>query len=132
MKLRTLAPAVLLMLAAPLVLAKLPALSPEAQSKANEAKAKTAWTDKLAAFQLCRSMDRVADAYRKSANAAGKPAPEAVPTPPCTDPGPYVPQASASAPPLEAAGAHSPAATAAAPHNTDAPQAQLQGTKQKK
>ena len=131
MKLRTLAPAVLLLLAAPLVLAKLPALTPDAQAKADEAKAKSAWTDKVAAFQLCRSMDRVADAYRKSANAAGKPASEPVATPPCTDPGPYVPQASASAPPLEAAGAHSPAATAAAPPSTNAPQAQLQGTKQK-
>jgi hypothetical protein len=131
MKLRTLAPTLLLMLAAPLVLAKLPALTPEAQVKADEAKAKSAWTDKVAAYQLCRSMDRVADAYKKTAKASDKPVPEPVPTPPCTDPGPYVPQASASAPPLEAAGAHSPAATATAPPSTNVPQSNLQGTKQK-
>ncbi|HMC17527.1 MAG TPA: hypothetical protein VKI18_17960 [Albitalea sp.] len=117
MKLRTLAPTLLLMLAAPLVLAKLPPLSPEAQAKADEAKAKTAWTDKVAAYQLCRSMDRVVDGYRKSAKASGKAAPEPLPTPPCTDPGPYMAQASASAPPPEASGARSPSA--------------LQGTKQK-
>jgi hypothetical protein len=128
MKVRTLVP-LLLSIAASVALAKLPALSPDAQAKADEAKAKTAWTDKVAAFQLCRSMDKVADRYLKSVKASSASAPTPQPTPPCTDPGPYVPVASASAPPLEAAGAHSPAATAAAPHNTNTPQAQQQGTK---
>ena len=131
MTLRTLAPTLLLMLAAPLALAKLPPLSPDAQAKADEAKAKSAWTDKVAAYQLCRSMDRVTEVYMKSAKASDKPAPQPLATPPCTDPGPYVPSASASAPPIEAAGAHSPASTAAAPPSTNAPQANLQGTKQK-
>ena len=129
MKLRTLAPTLLLMLAAPLVLAKLPALSPEAQAKADEAKAKTAWSDKVAAYQLCRSMDRVADGYFKTAKAAGKEASAPVQTPPCADPGPYV--SAAAAPPLEAAGAHSPAATATAPASSKATQAEQLGAKKK-
>jgi hypothetical protein len=120
---------VLIAVAAPLALAKLPPLSPEAQAKADEAKAKTAWSDKVAAYQLCRAIDRVADGYMKSAKAAGKPTGEPVATPPCTDPGPFVPPTGASAPPLEAAGAHSPPATAAAPPSTNTPQAQQQGSK---
>ena len=134
MRLRTLVPATLLVLAAPLVLAKLPPLTPEAQAKADEAKAKTAWTDKVAAYQLCRAMDRAVDNHLKYVKAAGKPAsgPASAPvaTPPCTDPGPYVPpMAAASAPPLEAAGAHSPAKTATAPPNSKATQAEIAGQK---
>jgi len=128
MKLRTLVP-VLLLMAAPLVLAKLPALTPEAQAKADEAKAKTAWTDKVAAFQLCRAMDRAADNYFKTVKAAGKEASGPMATPPCADPGPYASPTAASAPPLEAAGAHSPAKTATAPPSSKATQAELQGTK---
>lgn len=89
--------------------AKLPPLSPEAQAKADEAKQKTAWSDKVAAYQLCQAQDRVAAAYRKAkgaqpaqqpaapadasaaaaapAAAAASPAPA---IPPCQDPGPYV------------------------------------------
>ncbi len=121
MKFRTLAPVLLLGLAAPHVLAKMPAPSPEAQAKADEAKAKTAWTDKVAAFQLCRAMDRVADNHVKSAKAAGREASAPVATPPCSDPGAYVSPMAASAPP----------ATATAPPSSKATQAQLQGTKQK-
>jgi len=125
-----LATVTLLVLAAPLALAKLPPLTPEAQAKADEAKAKTAWTDKVAAYQLCRSMDRAAESYFKAVKAAGKEASAPVATPPCADPGPYVsPMAAASAPPLEAAGAHSPPKTATAPPNSKATQAELQGTK---
>jgi hypothetical protein len=129
MRLRTTLAPVLLALAAPLASAKLPPLSPEAQVKADEAKAKAAWADKVAAFQLCRAIDRVADGYMKSAKASGKPAAEPVATPPCTDPGPFVAPAAASAPPIEAAGAHSPATAATAPPNTNTPQAELQGGK---
>jgi len=96
-----------LSLAAPPAQAKLPPLSAEAQAKADEAKAKTAWSDKVAAYQLCRSMDRVADAYRKSAKAAGKETKPPVDTPPCADPGPFV---------------------AAAPAASAAPAAPVQGT----
>jgi hypothetical protein len=94
--------------------AKLPPLSPEAQAKADEAKQKTAWSDKVAAYQLCQAQDRVAASYRKAkgaqpkaetpaapAAAAAAPAPAASATapatsaaapaiPPCQDPGPYV------------------------------------------
>ena len=130
MKLRTLAP-LLLMMAAPLVLAKLPPLTPDAQAKAAEAKAKTAWTDKVSAYQLCRAMDRAADNHFKTLKAAGKEASAPVTTPPCADPGAYVSPTAASAPPLEAAGAHSPPKTATAPPNSKATQAELQGTKKK-
>jgi len=87
-------------------LAKLPPLSPEAQAKADEAKHKTAWSDKVAAYQLCQAQDRVAAAYRKAKGAQPKepaaapadaaaapaaPAASAAPAiPPCQDPGPYV------------------------------------------
>lgn len=53
-------------------LAKLPALSDEAKAKAAETAAKTAWTGKVEAYQLCKSQDKVAASYYKSAKAAGK------------------------------------------------------------
>ena len=120
-----------LSLAAPPAQAKLPPLSPEAQAKADEAKAKTAWSDKVSAYQLCRSMDRVAEVYRKSAKASGKDVKPPVDTPPCSDPGAFVAAAPAATKPLEASAAHSPPATAATPPSVSpATQAQLQGTKQ--
>ena len=104
--------------AAGAAVAKLPPVSPEAQAKADEARQKTAWTDKVAAYQLCKAQDKLAAAYRQKkggdaapaapatasaastpapaapADAAGQSAPPAVaaaPTvPPCQDPGPYV------------------------------------------
>ncbi|HET7867029.1 MAG TPA: hypothetical protein VFL86_21730 [Burkholderiaceae bacterium] len=75
------------------VLAKLPPPSDEAKAKAAEAAAKTAWTDKVSAFQLCKAMDRSAAHYRKE-NKAAKPA---VATPPCADPGPFVAPVAAAA-----------------------------------
>ena len=101
--------------------AKLPALTPEAQAKADETKAKSGWSDKVAAYKLCQAQDRVVAQYRKTATNA-KPGAE---TPACTDPGPF--SAAASAPPLEAAGAHSPAQTAAQPPNSPATDAQPRG-----
>jgi hypothetical protein len=122
----------LCMAAAPTVQAKLPPLSAEAQIKADEAKAKTAWTDKVSAYQLCKAMDRTAETYFKSAKSAGKETHAPVATPACTDPGPYVSASAASAAkPLEASGAHSPAATAISPPGSKATQAQLQGKKKK-
>ncbi len=85
--------AVLLAAPAFAALAKLPPLSDEAKAKAAETAAKTAWTDKVGAFQLCRSMDRSAAHYRKHTKAA-KPA---VATPPCADPGPFVAPVAAAA-----------------------------------
>src|SRR5450631_1902922 len=89
--------------------AKLPPLSDDAKAKAAEAAARTAWTDKVGAYQLCQSMERTAQAYRTGAKAAGKEAPPAEATPACADAGPFVYAPSAGDKPLEAAGAHSPA-----------------------
>lgn len=105
--------------------AKLPAPSDEAKAKAAEAAAKTAWTDKVSAYKLCQSMDRVAAHYRKDK----KDAPAAIETPACADPGAFV--APAPAAPLEAAGAHSPAATAVAPPASKATAAEIQGQPKK-
>jgi hypothetical protein len=107
--------------------AKLPPLSDDAKAKAAETTAKAAWTDKVGLYQLCKSMDRVADAYRKSPKAAGKDVPGPTATP-CVDPGPYAtPVTPAASKPLEAAGAHSPSGTATSPPSTNATSAQMQG-----
>jgi hypothetical protein len=109
--------------------AKLPALSDDAKAKAAEAAAKTAWTDKVGLYQLCQSMDRVAETYRKGSKAAGKdaPAPSAG-APSCADPGPYVsPITPVASKPLEASGAHSPPGMAISPPSTNATSAQLSG-----
>ncbi len=93
---------------------KLPAPSDEAKAKAAEAAAKTAHGNKLANFQLCKSMDKVASAYQTTAKKAGKDAKAPTATPPCDDPGPFVytPAAPASAPAATVAAA-APAAPAA-------------------
>ncbi|HWI10240.1 MAG TPA: hypothetical protein VNU48_02830 [Burkholderiaceae bacterium] len=104
--------------------AKLPAPSDDAKAKAAAAAAKTAWTDKVGAYQLCRAMERTAEYYRKSEN--GKQAPAAIDTPPCTDPGPFV-----APPPLEAAGAHSPATMATSPPSSTATAAEQKGQPKK-
>jgi hypothetical protein len=100
--------------------AKLPPPNDEAKAKAAEAAAKTAWTEKVGVYQLCKSQDRVAAKYMSEAKKAGKDVKPAAPTPSCAEPGPftYTPA------PLEASGAHSPAATAAGPPSTPAPQTQ--------
>lgn len=102
-------------------LAKLPPLSDEAKAKAAEAAAKSAWTDKVGAYQLCKSMDRVAAGYLASAKKAGKDV-KPVATPACAEPGPFA-YTPPSAKPLEAAGAHSPPATATSPPSTKTPAA---------
>ena len=112
-----------LALCAGAALAKLPPLSDEAKAKAAEAAAKTAWGDKVAAYQLCQSQDRVAAQYRSSAkaSAAAGSAPSAA-LAPCADPGPFAAPVPAAA--LESAGAHSPPATAAAPPSGSTPLAE--------
>jgi hypothetical protein len=69
--------------------AKIPApvLDDAGKAKAEEAKAKTAWTGKMDAFQLCKAQDRVAAYVAKNAKAAAKTA--ATPSA-CADPGPFV------------------------------------------
>lgn len=100
--------AALALLTAGAVLAKLPPVSDEAKAKAAEAAAKTAWSNKVAEFQLCKSMDRVAAGYQAAAKKAGKPASAPAATPACADPGAFVytppaPAAAAAATPAPAA-----------------------------
>ena len=95
-------------------LATLAPLSDDAKAKAAEAAQKAAWTNKVADFQLCKAMDRAAAKYHASAKQSGKDmAP--VETPPCADPGPFVPPAAASAPTAAAAPPAAAPAPAAAP-----------------
>jgi hypothetical protein len=109
--------------AAALAHAKLPPQDDAAKAKAAEAAAKTTWTNAVANYQLCKSMDLVAARYFAQAKKDGKTVSAPVQTPPCTDPGAfsYTPVASK---PLEAAGAHSPPMTAAQPPSTTVPHAQ--------
>ena len=95
-------------------LAKLPPPSDEAKAKAAEAAAKTAWTGKVEAYQLCKSQDAVSATYYAGMKKAGKDSKPPVATPACADPGPFVytPAAAASAP---AAAASAPAVAAAKP-----------------
>jgi hypothetical protein len=108
-------------LAAASAWAKLPPVSDEAKAKAAEAAAKTAWTNKVADYQLCKAADRVAAVYLAEAKKAGKTV-TPTPTPPCADPGPFA-YTPADPRPIEAAGAHSPTKTAATPPSTMAPAA---------
>lgn len=87
------------------VLAKLPAPSDEAKAKAAEAAAKTAHGDKVAAYQLCKSREKVASHYYKTTGKGKTVSKE--PTPACEDPGAYKP--------ADQAGAPAPQATPAAP-----------------
>ena len=98
-------------------MAKLPAPSDEAKAKAAEAAAKTAHSNKVADFQLCKSREKVAAHYYKTAKASGKPTNPPVATPACADPGPYVAAAPAA-----------PAAVAAAPASGTKPGAPAPAT----
>ena len=111
------------MFAASLAAAKLPALNDEAKAKAAEAAARSAWAGKVDNYLLCKSQDKVAASYYKTAKTAGKDAKPAAVTPPCGDPGAFVYVPAEPVKPIEAAGAHSPPATAASPPNTKAPDA---------
>ncbi|NDZ16162.1 hypothetical protein C7T35_13620 [Variovorax sp. WS11] len=106
------------------VFAKLPApaATPEAKAKAAETAARTAWSGKVEAYQLCQAQDRVAARYRESAAAAGKQLPAAPTAAPCADPGPFA-YTPPEQKPIEAAGAHSPPGTASSPPSTAQPAA---------
>ena len=94
--------------------AKLPAPSDEAKAKAAEASAKTAHGNKVAGFQLCKSMDRTATAYFAQAKKDNKTVKPATATDACADPGAfvYVPAVPASAAVPAVAVAAAPAAPA--------------------
>jgi hypothetical protein len=95
------------------VMAKLPAPSDEAKAKAAETAAKTAHGNKVADYQLCKSREKVAAHYYKTAKASGKPTKAPVATPACADPGPYV--AAAPGAPAVAAASAAPAKPGSAP-----------------
>lgn len=96
-----------LLLAAGAAWAKLPPPSDEARALADAAKAKTAWSAKVAAYKLCLAQDRAVLRYKKQAAQPGtKPAASA-----CADPGPFVAAAPAAGPAPTAA----PLAAKAAP-----------------
>jgi len=104
----------------------LPPPTAEAKAQATIAAAKSAWSDKVSAYQLCVVGDRLAVKYRQSLKASMKDVPPPAATPACADPGPFVPPV-AEAKPLEAAGAHSPPETATAPPSSKATAAELAG-----
>ena len=93
--------------------AKLPAVSDEAKGKAAEAAAKTAHGNKVADFQLCKSMDKTAIKYYASMKSAAKESKPATETPACADPGPFVAPAAPGAPAAATPAAPAPAAAAA-------------------
>jgi hypothetical protein len=105
-----------------------PQLTDEQKAKAAEAAARTAWSNQVANFQLCRSMDKVATRYFTEAKTANKDVKPAVPAGDCTDPGPFA-YKPPEAKPLEAAGAHSPPETAKGPPNSKATSAEIKPTK---
>ncbi len=109
--------------------ATLPPAPPEAQAKAQEAQAKAAWSDKVAAYKLCQSQDRVAETYRKDMKGQGKPVPTPATTAPCVDPGQYATPEKQK--PLEASEAHSPTETAKSPPSRSEPAAELMGSQKK-
>ncbi len=86
--------------------AKLPPPSDEAKAKAAQTAAKTAHDTKVAAYQTCKSMNKVVAEYFAAARKAGKPTKPPVATPPCVDPGPFVykpapPAVVSAAPPVK-------------------------------
>jgi hypothetical protein len=107
--------------------ATLPPPPEAAKATAAEAAAKTAWSDKVAAYQLCLTQDRVADTYRKDVKGSGKAAPTPVSTAACQDPGPFVSPLAQK--PLESSGAHSPPGNAHSPPSTNATAAETMGSK---
>ena len=97
-------------------MAKLPPPSDEAKAKAAEAAAKTAHGNKVAGFQLCKSMDRTAAAYQAQAKKDGKTVkPADAGATACADPGPFVYTPAVAAPAAGAAPATAVAAAPAAP-----------------
>ena len=111
----------LLIATSSVTLAKLPPLSDEAKAKAAEAAAKTAWSGKVDGYALCKSQDKVAASYYKSAKAAGKETKPATAAPACADPGAFVYTPPEPANPLAAAAAP----TAASPPSSNAPAATI-------
>jgi hypothetical protein len=110
------------LLTAGIASAKLPAPSEEAKAKAAEAAARTAHGNKVADFQLCKSMNKTAAYYYEQAKKANKDVKPPTATPDCADPGPFVyPPPAAGAAPAAAPAAAAPAAPAPAAAKPAAP-----------
>ena len=90
--LKTLAVAAVVVTLGTAAWAKLPAPVPsdEAKAKAAEAAAKTAWSGKVASYQLCKAQDKAVSRFNGAAKAAGKQMNSPTATPPCADPGAFV------------------------------------------
>ena len=110
--------------------AKLPPPDDASKAKADEAAQRTAWTNNVANFQLCKSQDKVVARYRAEAPKAGKTLAPPVATPPCADPGPFALKQDTKLP-LEASGAHSPARTATDAPSSQSTDAQMRGQTKK-
>ncbi|SDC23091.1 hypothetical protein SAMN05216345_1011011 [Cupriavidus sp. YR651] len=78
-----------LALAATGALAKLPAPDAAQQARLAETRARAAWSDKVAAYQLCKAQDKVVARYQESMKASGKTVAPGTPGAPCADPGPF-------------------------------------------
>jgi hypothetical protein len=118
---------VALLIAAP-VFAKLPAPSEADKAKTAETAAKTAWTEKVGAYKTCLAGDRAVENFRKNAAADKRIIPEPNPgVPKCVDPGPYVSTLADASKPLEASGAHSPPAIANTPPSSNTTTAEMSG-----
>lgn len=82
-----------------------PQLTEEQKIKAEEAKQRTAWSGKVAAYQQCQAENAVAEKYAKAMKAQGKDV-KIGDLAACTNPGPF---AVAGAAPAPAAGGAAPA-----------------------
>lgn len=71
-------------------LARLPAPTEAQQAKAAETKARAAWSDKVAAYQLCRAQDKTASHYYADRKAHGEETRAPSQAAACADPGPFV------------------------------------------
>jgi hypothetical protein len=79
--------------------ARLPAPSEDAKAKAAEAAARTLWSTKVAAFQLCQAQDKaVADHHAAMKNTGRASVPVDTASAPCVDPGSFVAPISPAAP----------------------------------
>ncbi len=104
----------LLAMACGAAFAKLPPLSDDAKAKAGEAAAKAAWSGKVEAYLLCKSQDKTAAHFYKTAKAEGKETKTAPAMAACADPGPFAAPAPTAAPVAATPAPAAPAAPAPA------------------
>lgn len=78
------------------VLAKLPPPTDAQKAKAEDTKARAAWADKVAAYQLCNAQDKVAAHYFSDMKARGKDVRPPAQAAACANPGAYTPPVAAT------------------------------------